>query len=94
MHDNRFVAFGNDDIYLTYRSITEKMKLPTLTIESGVESKKLCPSLKLEQFKDVVMDRNAGIILAERTVQLLINNLKSKSNVEIKEKTKVESVIP
>lgn len=35
VRDNKFVAFGNDDIYLTYRGLAERMKLPTLTIVSG-----------------------------------------------------------
>lgn len=33
---NNFLAFGHDDIYLTYRNRVQKMNLPTLTITSGV----------------------------------------------------------
>lgn len=91
---NNFLAFGHDDIYLTYRNRVQQMNLPTLTITSGVESQKLCPALKLDQFKDVVMDTNAGIILAEKTVSLLIQDLKLKKNVTIMQQTKVEKVIP
>lgn len=61
---------------------------------AGSEAQKLCPVLKLDQFKDVVMDSNAGIILAERTMHLLIEDLKKNPNVTIKEKTAVKQVKP
>lgn len=92
LYDNDFVSFGKDEIFNHYRQLAIDLKLPTLRLISGEEAEKRFPALKLGQFKEVILDSNAGIIHASKAIQSLIKQIKSKNNVTILTKTEVTGI--
>lgn len=59
------------------------MNLPTMKIIPGKEGEKMNPSLRLSDYKDVIVDSNAGVIHAELTIKKLNQYLRSCKNITI-----------